>query len=999
MRHQSLVCLLAAAIILTPANPVHAQDLDRAVGALIGAIIGGAIQGQQRQQQQTTRQQPQRAQPARPTISQAQRQATREVQTALNFFDFPAGTADGIMGPNTRSAIRAYQTAMGYPVTGSLEAAQRDFLLGSYRRARNASADHRDRGILEQQGSQSLLRFYRDELNPISIWESPLQAMQQPASVARNAFWVPERGSPERAEILDALRPEAEQTYGSPVEFMVDYIHVSEDRAHVSVTAQRPGGGAIILRETPGFKRGEIFLDERGELVSGAPGDAQALLQRTSDGWEVTAWVYHASEAWQIDHCKEWSTVLPDFCPQSGVKIAPPTAVSRPSQLAGNALIENNLDNVSGRMRSKFGPLAIVDDDSELMNCFRDESHSELQSCMRNLGVRDEAVEFSEALKKIGTQGYLTGYLLRGEVDIGRVYLPNMANTNEQYVLLNGRDGIIMPYAEVPRARPSDAASRALQSRFPNAMMTGRLFPIGYRDLPDGGQRFVFTDILTDGCRGCEVVGSAILFLDFVNGVLRNTEIVGWKGLVRDNNLPSRDYALSREVAGRILGGDVQEMQTQLNLKGFQAGGMDGVLGPQTEGALTEFLAENCLPGPDNLTAEGVNRLSLQLGDIEEGVAAAGDLKADTLFTALDAMHQTLQPCGPPKATLMQYHPDLAHNLVGNVSENVSSMPPRLIENDDPERVRTAEEFEKHDNTGTLTALIVKAGYFDTDSGESNGQRRLGVELSAKAGTIFRSPVSAIVMGNRSGADVPAAEKWLILRDQATGREHIFGGINSPLEPGQSIQEGDVLGEVTDGGDGNRIHWGINRLGVWQAVDTASGWGWDHGPATASAEQAQARGWIDPSEHFQFRAAEAPESSGSTTAVETPSNISVTIPAEEQDNQSADVKVVESNEESKADELSLVEQYFTSAFGVDSDYVQLQLIDAGFYSGDLAPFEPNGRHSQWTPKVRDAFQKALDYARSQGIAYDLSNEMGYYAFVSKVRAHHLDTASAMTSSE
>ena len=98
---------LGFAVVLAPVVRDAAQDLDRAVGALNGAIIG-AFQGQERQSQQTNLR-PQRSRPARPTVSQSQRQQTREVQTALNFFEFSADGIDGVMGPNTRKAIRAFE--------------------------------------------------------------------------------------------------------------------------------------------------------------------------------------------------------------------------------------------------------------------------------------------------------------------------------------------------------------------------------------------------------------------------------------------------------------------------------------------------------------------------------------------------------------------------------------------------------------------------------------------------------------------------------------------------------------------------------------------------------------------------------------------------------------------------------------------------------------------------------------------------------------------------
>ncbi len=49
-------------------------------------------------------------------------------QQALNFFDFGAGSADGIAGRRTRAAIRSYQEFLGYAGTGTLTSTQRAVL-------------------------------------------------------------------------------------------------------------------------------------------------------------------------------------------------------------------------------------------------------------------------------------------------------------------------------------------------------------------------------------------------------------------------------------------------------------------------------------------------------------------------------------------------------------------------------------------------------------------------------------------------------------------------------------------------------------------------------------------------------------------------------------------------------------------------------------------------------------------------------------------------------
>lgn len=49
------------------------------------------------------------------------RNAVREAQRALNDKGFPAGAADGIMGPHTEQALRQFQQAQGLDTTGALD--------------------------------------------------------------------------------------------------------------------------------------------------------------------------------------------------------------------------------------------------------------------------------------------------------------------------------------------------------------------------------------------------------------------------------------------------------------------------------------------------------------------------------------------------------------------------------------------------------------------------------------------------------------------------------------------------------------------------------------------------------------------------------------------------------------------------------------------------------------------------------------------------------------
>lgn len=59
----------------------------------------------------------------------------KQNQTALNYFGFPAGTADGISGSRTRSAISDYQRYLGFPATGQLNSYEQELLVNGYHRS------------------------------------------------------------------------------------------------------------------------------------------------------------------------------------------------------------------------------------------------------------------------------------------------------------------------------------------------------------------------------------------------------------------------------------------------------------------------------------------------------------------------------------------------------------------------------------------------------------------------------------------------------------------------------------------------------------------------------------------------------------------------------------------------------------------------------------------------------------------------------------------------
>jgi peptidoglycan hydrolase-like protein with peptidoglycan-binding domain len=118
---------LAAALVTAPAERAAANDA--LIGGIIGGAIGSVITNEAKRNRTTT------TRTYRPSVSSAQRVENRSVQTALNYFGFNAGGADGILGQRSRNAISSYQAHLGYPITGRLLPHEQQFLLASHSRA------------------------------------------------------------------------------------------------------------------------------------------------------------------------------------------------------------------------------------------------------------------------------------------------------------------------------------------------------------------------------------------------------------------------------------------------------------------------------------------------------------------------------------------------------------------------------------------------------------------------------------------------------------------------------------------------------------------------------------------------------------------------------------------------------------------------------------------------------------------------------------------------
>lgn len=154
--------LVVAALATAQAGPVRADMGDAIAGAIVGGLIGNAIaKDQQKRKAAAT---PSKPKSSKPAVSTAQREANREVQTALNHFGYNVGTPDGAIGPKSRSAIAAYQATLGYPPSGQLTDYERSILVTAYHRAIAGGPAVAQVAAAHPMGMKGLLLVQRDEM-------------------------------------------------------------------------------------------------------------------------------------------------------------------------------------------------------------------------------------------------------------------------------------------------------------------------------------------------------------------------------------------------------------------------------------------------------------------------------------------------------------------------------------------------------------------------------------------------------------------------------------------------------------------------------------------------------------------------------------------------------------------------------------------------------------------------------------------------------------------
>ncbi len=203
------VGMTALSLAISPATPVMADAGDAIAGGIIGGLIGGAIVNSSNQKKQRTVVRKSTSS----GISSTQRAANRDTQVALNYFGYPVGAPDGVLGRQSRGAIAQYQSTLGYPATGYLTDYERNLLITSYHRAIAGGPVTMQQAAANPMGMRGLILQWRDEAAGVVP-----QGQYVPQGQMAVAPSVP-APEPEAPAVIEALVPEAEpepQTPGLP---------------------------------------------------------------------------------------------------------------------------------------------------------------------------------------------------------------------------------------------------------------------------------------------------------------------------------------------------------------------------------------------------------------------------------------------------------------------------------------------------------------------------------------------------------------------------------------------------------------------------------------------------------------------------------------------------------------------------------------------------------------------------------------------------------------
>ncbi len=132
---------------------------------------------------------------------------------------------------------------------------------------------------------------------------------------------------------------------------------------------------------------------------------------------------------------------------------------------------------------------------------------------MQQLGAKAGAIQFTQAVKDSGT-GYLEKFEEKGVVDLGSVFYVR-ANTNTEYVMLNGSPAIVHTEIDTMSGINKDPLYKTAIRKYKDLEFWGSAAEFVSNKTTAKGIDYTFSYPMLNGCHACENPYNALVQFNF----------------------------------------------------------------------------------------------------------------------------------------------------------------------------------------------------------------------------------------------------------------------------------------------------------------------------------------------------------------------------------------------------------------------------------------------------------------------------------------------------
>jgi hypothetical protein len=179
----------------------------------------------------------------------------------------------------------------------------------------------------------------------------------------------------------------------------------------------------------------------------------------------------------------------------------------------------------------EFGPETVWnlgDHLDEFHNCNAQKSIDCVSTLMNNLGASPQAITFTKLMQG---EAYMSSFTEFGIVDLAEITYPSRANSNIEYILINGNPQIVFVEDVHKVDITHDPNYPFLHQQYPNLRIEGgeNIFK-NKEQISTSRERFIFGCQLVDGCHACQIDKYANIAFNFDStGLFEGMELLNIK--------------------------------------------------------------------------------------------------------------------------------------------------------------------------------------------------------------------------------------------------------------------------------------------------------------------------------------------------------------------------------------------------------------------------------------------------------------------------------------